>query len=80
MHVNISNMYKWDYNHTQLQMFDTRSKTIQHINIYNNIGFESNKCLHLNFKKNITSLIKQKSYKYNVVAYLAIGQHIILIY
>ena len=33
MHANMSNMNKFDYNHTQNQMFDTKSKPIQQIKI-----------------------------------------------
>ena len=46
MHVNMSNMYTYDYNCTQIQMFDTKCKTIiQHIKIEdialnNTVGLE----------------------------------------
>ena len=47
-------MYIYDYNHTQIQMLDTKSKTIQHIKIeemtlnnkINIIDFESNTLKH----------------------------------
>ena len=48
MHANMSNMNKYDYNHTQNQMLDTKSKAIQQIKIEvialsNTSCFESNK-------------------------------------
>ena len=33
MHANTSNVNKYDYNHTQNQMLDTKSKAIQQIKI-----------------------------------------------
>ena len=51
MHANTSNMNKYDYNHTQNQMADTKSKAIQQIKIEdielsNKNGFESNTLKH----------------------------------
>ena len=47
MAVNMSNMNKHDYNDTQIQMLDTKNKTIQHIKVEdlelnNIIDFEIN--------------------------------------
>ena len=51
MHANTSNMNKYDYNHNQNQVLDTKSKTIQQIKIKdialsNIIRFESNTLKH----------------------------------
>ena len=51
MHANSSNMKKYDYNHTQNEMLDTKSKAIQQIKIEdialsNTICFESNTLTH----------------------------------
>ena len=56
MHKNMSNMNRYDYNHIQNQMFDTKSKAIQQIKIEdiahsNTIGFESNTLKHYFFDK-----------------------------
>ena len=56
MHANMSNMNKYDYNHTQNQMLYTKSKAIQQIKIedtalINTTGFESNTLKHYFFDK-----------------------------
>ena len=56
MHANTSSMNKYDYDHTQKQMLDTKSKAIQQIKIEdialsNTIGSESNTLKHYFFDK-----------------------------
>ena len=56
MHANTSNINKYDYNRTQNQMLDIKSKAIQQIKIEdttfsNTIGFESNTLKHYFFEK-----------------------------
>ena len=51
MYANMSNMNKYDHNHTQNQMLYTKSKAIQQIKVEdialsNTIGFESNTLEH----------------------------------
>ena len=51
MHANMSNMNKYDYNHTQNQMLDTNSKAMQQIKIEdialsNTTRLESNTLKH----------------------------------
>ena len=62
----MSNMNKYDYNHIQNQMLDTKSKAIQQIKIEvialsNTIVFESNTLKHY-----FLTLIKQQSSRFNV--------------
>ena len=54
--MHMSNMNKHDYNHTQNQMHDTKSKAIQQIKIEdvalsNTFGFKSNILKHYFFDK-----------------------------
>ena len=56
MHTNMSSVNKYDYNHTQNKMLDTKSKAMQQIKIedvaFNNTnGFESNILKHYFFDK-----------------------------
>ena len=61
MHANMSNMNRYDYNHTQNQMLDAKSKAIQQIKIEeiaalsNTIGFESNTLKHYFFDQKRSS-------------------------
>ena len=75
MHANTSNMNKYDYNHTQNQMLDTKSKAIQQIKIEditlsNTIGLESNTLKHYFFDKTTIMqiqycLLDKKQYEFN---------------
>ena len=76
MHANMSNMNKYDYNHTQNQMLDTKSKAIQQIKIEdtalsNTIGLESNTLQR--------SLIKQQSSRFSI-AYWTKNNMILLMF
>ena len=58
MHANMSNMNKYDYNHTKNKMLDTKCKAIRQIKTEdialsnnNTIGFESNTLKHNFFDK-----------------------------
>ena len=73
MYANTSNINKYDYNHTQNQMLDTKSKAIQHLKIEdialsNTIGFESNTLKHYFDKTAIIQiqncLLDKKQYEF----------------
>ena len=65
MHANTFYMNKYDYNHTQNEMLDTKSKALQQIKIEdialsNTIGFESNTLKHYFFGK--TAIVQIQYY------------------
>ena len=67
MHANTANMNKYDNDHTQNQLLDTKSKAIQQVKIEdialnNTTEFESNTLKHYFFDKTAIIQIQTKNY------------------